>query len=602
MLFNPSRSCLDIIDLLRSIITELPFQTLETRLGTVKRHRITMAPLNTSVFGSSMALLRRRSTPNSTDPLRQASDGEPPEWQPGGKTSWSGGLPTGSSGIGIIAMVVSDAGLASTHPEWWNASPLGCILIGLQPRGGWQVLQRSVQWGEDSISHVFGVACSKPDLYCYFACSARNRIEVWKSERFTCTMRGRQKGQVWAALPNCKINRPSKLIEGSKGGQSFVCSLFAPKDWELAGDSSVADRMMEHYPIATQGRYQMLSIFMVAAASLKTSNGPITKEKVKEMLYEDFEVSDRVGVVFSRLRWALIVAHVLVIMFDISAFYDLFGRSLFGKASPYVLQMCSVLTWAAAAISLLMLGGNPHVAIVDDPAGIPGHVKDRIDRLRPDAEHTLATTAHQRRSFSLPSPTGEKEAIHVANSWPPSPPISKTDPHIQIAAVDDIDSDPESTEDPNVIPIRTIRPSCSRATSSTTPQPSTNPSDAIVKLRFGSLSGTNFREDNGEAHLPLSVVQAICSWDLDFKRSLSWYFYFAWSLALLGCSVALQVAAGKVSTVFSELMSVAVLIVTALCRGQGLSLGEEWLIPEWKMDKEANYAATMLGVLHARGP
>ena len=50
---------------------------------------------------------------------------------------WQGGLNVAS--VDLIAMLVSDAGL------WWNASPLGCILIGLQPRGGWQIMQRTVQ-------------------------------------------------------------------------------------------------------------------------------------------------------------------------------------------------------------------------------------------------------------------------------------------------------------------------------------------------------------------------------------------------------------------------------------------------------------------------
>jgi hypothetical protein len=45
----------------------------------------------------------------------------------------------GISNVDLIAMVVSDSGLANSEPKWWNASPFGCFLIGLQPRGGWQV-------------------------------------------------------------------------------------------------------------------------------------------------------------------------------------------------------------------------------------------------------------------------------------------------------------------------------------------------------------------------------------------------------------------------------------------------------------------------------
>ena len=45
----------------------------------------------------------------------------------------------GLTGVDLLAMVVSDSGLANAEPQWWNASPLGCVLIGMQPRGGWQV-------------------------------------------------------------------------------------------------------------------------------------------------------------------------------------------------------------------------------------------------------------------------------------------------------------------------------------------------------------------------------------------------------------------------------------------------------------------------------
>jgi hypothetical protein len=92
--------------------------------------------------------------------------------QPYIKESLQGGLtPTG---LDLIAMIVSDAGLASSEPQWWNASVPGCILIGLQPRGGWQVMQRTVQWGDDHLASIFGVTCTKPVLYAYFACSMRN--------------------------------------------------------------------------------------------------------------------------------------------------------------------------------------------------------------------------------------------------------------------------------------------------------------------------------------------------------------------------------------------------------------------------------------------
>src|SRR5947199_1851274 len=81
--------------------------------------------------------VRRNETNNSTiDPLSQAAIGSP---------AWAGGLTVSS--VDLIAMIVSDTGLSAAEPQWWNASPLGCLLIAAQPRGGWQILQRAVQWG-----------------------------------------------------------------------------------------------------------------------------------------------------------------------------------------------------------------------------------------------------------------------------------------------------------------------------------------------------------------------------------------------------------------------------------------------------------------------
>jgi hypothetical protein len=177
-------------------------------------------------------------------------------------------------------MVVSDAGLASINPEWWNCSPLGCMLIGLQPRGGWQIMQRAVQWGTDKWARCFG---AKLSLYEYFACSIRNRLEVWNSNDFICPTLGpklpdadgkepslsdksktatiseqspEKKGS--ASVTNSAGQKPhttsqdsstpkwidfdvdphrhfsakgpTKLIDGSRGGQAFMCKLLRPPD------------------------------------------------------------------------------------------------------------------------------------------------------------------------------------------------------------------------------------------------------------------------------------------------------------------------------------------------------------------------------------
>jgi hypothetical protein len=65
---------------------------------------------------------------------------------------WNG--PLSATSVDLVAMVVSDSGLASADPEWWNSSIFGCVLMGLQPRGGWQIMQRTVQWGRDSLVSI----------------------------------------------------------------------------------------------------------------------------------------------------------------------------------------------------------------------------------------------------------------------------------------------------------------------------------------------------------------------------------------------------------------------------------------------------------------
>lgn len=215
----------------------------------------------------------------------------------------------------------------------------GCTLIRLQPRGGWQIMQRAVQWGIDVPVNCFRVTCNPNVPYAYFACSIRNRLEVWKSDRFENPKQIRSKAPVhlssdepraatvaWAAsiqgrhssealelqissqqhisegtgrdvglialrymkskdsascwgwikrkrevpLKFSKIRQvfdvddrrlfnvphPTKLVDGSRGGQAFMCELLRPKDNEV-------------YPIEEQARMQLLSILLVATSLIK---------------------------------------------------------------------------------------------------------------------------------------------------------------------------------------------------------------------------------------------------------------------------------------------------------------------------------------------
>jgi hypothetical protein len=451
-----------------------------------------------------------------------------------------------------MAMVVSDAGLASTEPEWWNGSPIGCMLIAVQPRGGWQVMQRAVQWGTDHWARSFGVNCKLPILYCYFACSMRNRLEVWDSENFISPMEGmedkveelikvetsvpeetavlsiatttvsmtetvartdtieseptavdtenKEKGEFKMAEKHIRgdnewkqfnqfnvgrftVRRPTKLTDGSRGGQAFMCSLLCP----VMGNA---------YSIEEQARLQFLSIVLVIAGLLKSKN----HKMLEKVMQEDFEVGTRLGEVFKRLFCVLIFANFFVIAFIVSVFYALWAQNVYGVAAPYILQLCSLTTWTFGACGLLMLGGNPRVKINSKKA-IPNHIQSRLDDLPCD----------------------------------------------------------------------------------------------FVELKFGSLHGSVFTEDRGACHVHKDIIAEICSWNLVPKRRWGWHTSVIWYALHIGTSVALQVAGSRVATVESQILGICILVSTSILRGMGISGPEEWMIPRWKMRKHAAYAVILQG-------
>jgi hypothetical protein len=280
--------------------------------------------------------------------------------QPYIKESLQGGLtPTG---LDLIAMIVSDAGLASSEPQWWNASVPGCILIGLQPRGGWQVMQRTVQWGDDHLASIFGVTCTKPVLYAYFACSMRNRIERWDSPAWNSPMEGQKAEGAWQVTGRSHVKRPGKLVDGSRGGQGFICSLLRPKD-------------AASYTIVEQARMQFRSIILVAAGLMHSES----LEDVELIMRKDFQLSDGLGVIFRPLLVGLIIANILVIALSVAVFYAIFHNNIFGNLVSFVVKACSLSLWAVGAIGLLMLGGHPRVKIVE--ADLPDHIMERLAKL-----------------------------------------------------------------------------------------------------------------------------------------------------------------------------------------------------------------------------
>lgn len=460
--------------------------------------------------------------------------------------------------VDLMAMVVSDAGLASTEPEWWNGSPLGCMLIAVQPRGGWQVMQRAVQWGTDHWARSFGVNCKLPVLYCYFACSMRNRLEVWDSANFISPMegvedtveaannieksvpeetavlsitattasldetitqietleskptaleteiQGKEEGikvvekhilsdNEWKQFNQYNVGRftvrrPTKLTDGSRGGQAFMCSLLCP----VPGNA---------YSIEEQARLQFLSIVLVIAGLVRSKD----YRMLQKIMQEDFEVGTRLGVVFRRLFQFLVFANFFVIAFVVSVFYALWGQNIYGEAAPYVLQLCSLTTWTFGATGLLLLGGNPRVKI-DNRKAIPKHIQSRLDSLPCD----------------------------------------------------------------------------------------------FVELQFGSLHGSIYTQDRGACYVHKDIIREICSWNLILTRKWGWHASVLWFALHIGTSVALQVAGSRVATIFSQIMGIGILVSTSILRGMGISGPEEWMIPRWKMRKHASYAVVLQGQILSR--
>ncbi|KAK3385622.1 hypothetical protein B0H63DRAFT_494532 [Podospora didyma] len=284
----------------------------------------------------------------------------------------------GLSGVDLIAMVVSDSGLANCEPKWWNASPTGCMLIGLQPRGGWQIIQRAVQWGSDSWAKCFGVDCAAPILYAYFACTIRNRLEVLLSARLRSPMEGVPAGGQWNTWEDesFTVKRPTKLVDGSRGGQAFMAEVLAPE----AGGGQ--------YTIADQSRLQMLSVLMVGAGLAVDDS---LASYWSAVLPADFDLSDGLGSVFGRLAIGLALGSLVAIGLMIATWWSLVATddNVFGLALPYMVKIVSLLSWAVGAMGLLMLGGNPRVRLVDKD--IPEHIKRRLATMKDEAEEPHPT-------------------------------------------------------------------------------------------------------------------------------------------------------------------------------------------------------------------
>ncbi|KAK6522970.1 hypothetical protein TWF281_002397 [Arthrobotrys megalospora] len=488
---------------------------------------------------------------NSTSLGKAILDGNPDTPQ------WTESLNANS--VQLVAMLVSDAGIAADQPQWWNSAPLGCLLIGIQPRGGWQIMQRSVQWGQDKWSSSFGVNCPMNVLYQYFSCSIRNRIEVWDSVHFdspteyvvgegveipapATDVRGRKASTVsmfekglqrfttwgsqrdgpepgpqpvkrWAKVMvddyrEFNLARPSKLVDGSRGGNGYMCELLRPK---VGGT----------YTIDEQARWQFVSVVLVGMGLLKHQY----HEKWKEVLAQDFQVDHRLGKVFGTLKYALILFNFITICLVVAVAFAMFDKNVFRGSLPFLIQIASLFAWAFGSIGLLMIGGNPRVHIVPDEKGVPEHIQERIN-----------------------------EAIERAAS----------------------------------------------ASSHGGQYPSEEQKEYLT-LNFGYLHGSEFHPGGGgTCKVRRDIVEGLCSSKLKLVRPFAWYLCMGWFLLFLGISVALLIASSLVATIYSQILAVGILIVTAVARGWGISGPEGWMIPKHYMRGGAGYGANLLGQMVSR--
>jgi len=265
--------------------------------------------------------------------------------------------------MSLLLMLIGDPSLSSNTPQWWNASPIGCIFIGLHPRGAWQIFQRSVQWGDGLLSKAFGVVCKKPHLYAYFACTIRNRVEVWDSVDIVSPMEGSQESDSW----NSTIRRPTKLLQGSFGGIAFMANILRPKEGE-------------QYGIASQAKFQFQSILLAAAAQMKSGSD------FQTILARDLGISDRLSPTFAVLSKFLVsLSFVALLLLGWIAHISSDNSIGMVLQLPLILEISSLLCWMGGAIGLLMMGGTPSVKIVRKE--LPFHVESRLQK--PAAEENI---------------------------------------------------------------------------------------------------------------------------------------------------------------------------------------------------------------------
>lgn len=371
-------------------------------------------------------------------------------------------------------------------------------------------------------------------------------------------MEGVPPGGAWASDGDFTVKRPTKLIDGSRGGQAFMAELLVP-DGE------------KHYTVAEQARLQLQSVLLVGAGLTKHDYLPIFFEV---MMAKDFDITDNTGSVFGRLAAGLGACSMICVVFMIATWWSLFRENLFGNGLPYVVKVLSLAFWAVGGTGLLMLGGNPRVIVTKSQCA--AHIMQRLDQLRGALEPDIIALPHEAEGIGANREGLEDERQRVSQM--PSENNEVVNGTSEVGMVNQT----ESLEE-DISSVRGRR-SC----------------DTLVRVQFGSLHGSIFTPDQGHCRVSSSLVERICNMDIKLVRSHGWYAGIFWFGLSLLASIALQIAGSLAPAFAADLMSLAFLLLTSLARGAGVSGSEEWMIPKWRRRKNTTHGAVLIGQFSSR--
>ena len=419
-------------------------------------------------------------------------------------------------------------------------------------------------------------------MYAYFACTIRNRLEVLDSPRFRSPTSGIGQDDSWSKFEasGFAVARPTKLIDGSRGGQAFMADILRPQG-------------TKHYFIAEQARLQLLSVLLVGAGLTHES---ARKRYIDEVLPLDFDMADGLGSVFQRLLIALVLASCLSVLFTIGTWWFLTKANPLDSGLPYVVKLVSLFDWATGAMGLLMLGGNPRVRIVKKK--IPAHISERLQTMADEDRGTGGN--HESVRADEPN-DGEKDVSVSANSQKAGEKVT-------------VNSSAKEAEDSIRVTEESLQggTSCAEVASGATEKmqiasgtaaeaaAQNHKANHMVTVRFGSVHGSVYTADGGSCLLPLSLVRDICSIDVKTARSMGWYIGVGWFGLLLVGSLSLQIGSALAPAFGADMLSLGILLATSLARGAGIAGRESWMIPRWKRRPGTVHGARLVGQFKSR--